>query len=165
MRTSLPSRSTASLFVVLLFLEQGLSQARQTPPPAVYKPEIAYTSNQGATYSIYVANSDGTNAVAIYSVKGVGIGETAFVPGSGTGSGQLVFIELYSIKLLTFTVTPSGVSASSIVILATEPTLIHYLSVSSVTAAGQFVLYGVGHPDNTTTIKVVSTSGGSPTAI
>ena len=93
------------------------------------------------------------------------MGETAFVPGSGSGSGQLVFIEFYSVKLLTFTVTPSGVTTSSIVTLATEPTLIHYLSVSQVTAARQYVLYGVGHPDNTTTIKVVSIAGGQPTPV
>jgi hypothetical protein len=167
MRSSLLSRflSTASLVAVLVFLEQGLSLAHQTPPPVAYKPEIAYASNQGATYSIYVGNSDGTNAVTVYSVKGVGVGEIAFVPGSGTGSGQLVFIQLYSVKLLTFTVTPSGVSTSTIVTLATEPTLIHYLSVSAVTAAGQFVLYGVGNPDNTTTIKVVSIAGGQPTTV
>jgi hypothetical protein len=167
MRTSLLSRflSTVSLVAMLLFLEQRLSHARQTPPPPVYQPEIAYTSLKGTTQSIYVANSDGTDAVAVYSVKGAGVGETAFVPGSGSGSGQLVFIEFYSVKLLTFTVTPSGVTTSSIVTLATEPTLIHYLSVSQVTAAGQFVLYGVGHPDNTTTIKVVSISGGQPTAV
>ena len=158
--------SIASLVAVPLFLEQGLAQARQTPPPPpVYKPEIAYASNQGATYSIYVANSDGTNAVAVYSVKGLPSGELAFVPGSGTGSGQLVFIQLYSVKLLTFTVTPSGVSTSNVMTLATEPTLIHYLSVSAVTSAGQFVLYGVGNPDNTTTIKVVSTAGGPPTTV
>lgn len=167
MRISLLSRflRTASLVAMLLFLEQGLSQARQTPPPPAYQPEIAYTSPKGTTQSIYVANSDGTNAVAVYSVKGGGVGEIAFVPGSGPGSGQLVFIELYSVKLLTFTVTPSGVSTSSIVTLATEPTLIHYVSVSPVTAAGQFVLYGVGHPDNTTTIKVASIAGGRPTPV
>lgn len=167
MRTSLLSRllSTASLVAMLLFLEQGLSQARQTPPPPAYQPEIAYTSSKGTTESIYVANNDGTNAVAIYSVKGGGVGEIAFVPGSGSGSGQLVFIEFYSVKLLTFTVTPSGLSTSSIVTLATEPTLIHYVSVSPVTAAGQFVLYGVGHPDNTTTIKVVSIAGGQITPV
>jgi hypothetical protein len=33
------------------------------------------------------------------------------------------------------------------------------------TAAGQFVLYGVGHPDNTTTIKAVSIAGGQPTPV
>jgi hypothetical protein len=150
---------------MLLFSGQG-SQARPTPPPPkVYQPEMAYTSRQGTTSSINVANSDGTNAVAVYSVKGISPGELAFVPGSGQGSGQLVFIEMYSIKLLTFTVSPSGVSTNSIVTLATEPTLIHYLSVSAVTSAGQFVLYGVGHPDNTTTIKVISIAGGSPTSV
>jgi len=145
---------------------QGLAQAKQTPPPPkVYQPEIAYTSNQGSTYSIYVANSDGTNAVAVYSNRGFGAGSLSFVPGSGTGSGQLVFYELYSVKLLTFTVTASGITTTSVVTLVTEPTLIHYVNVSPPSAAGQFVLYGVGHPDNTTTIKVIPTAGGLPTSV
>jgi len=168
MRTSLLCRllKTAPLVVILLFLMQGLAQAKQTPPPPkVYQPEIAYTSNQGSTYSIYVANSDGTNAVAVYSNKGFGAGSLSFVPGSGTGSGQLVFYELYSVKLLTFTVTASGITTSSVVTLVTEPTLIHYVNVSPPSAAGQFVLYGVGHPDNTTTINVISIAGGHPTSV
>ena len=165
MLTTLLTRflSTGSLVAMLLLLMPSLSQGRPTPPPPpVYKPEIAYASNKGATYSIYVANSDGTNTVAVYSEKGVGGAAPVFVPGSGSGSGQLVFMELYSVKLLTFTVTPSGVSTNSVVTLATEPHLVHYVSVSPVTAAGQFVLYGVGNPDNTTTIKVISIAGGSP---
>lgn len=168
MRTSLLCRllKTAPLAVILIFLTQGLAQAKQPPPPPkVYQPEIAYASNQGATYSIYVANADGTNAVAVYSNKGSGAGSLSFVPGSGNGSGQLAFYELYSVKLLTFTVTSSGITTSSIVTLVTEPTPIHYVNVSPPSAAGQFVLYGVGHPDNTTTIKVISIAGGQPTSI
>jgi hypothetical protein len=88
------------------------------------------------------------------------------VPGSGNGSGQLVFYELYSVKLLTFTVTASGITTSSVVTLVTEPTLIHYVNVSPPSAAGQqFVLYGVGHPDNTTTIKVIPIAGGPPISV
>jgi hypothetical protein len=83
------------------------------------------------------------------------------VPGVGNGSGQLVFVELYSVKLLTFTVTSSGITTNSVVTLATEPTLIHYANVSQPSSAGQFALYGVGHPDNTTTIKVVPLAGGT----
>ena len=168
MLTTLLTRflSTGSLVAMLLLLMPSLSQGRPTPPPPpVYKPEIAYASNKGATYSIYVANSDGTNTVAVYSEKGVGGAAPVFVPGSGSGSGQLVFMELYSVKLLTFTVTPSGVSTNSVVTLATEPHLVHYVSVSPVTAAGQFVLYGVGNPDNTTTIKVISVAGGQPISV
>src|SRR4029077_3970853 len=76
MRTSSFARfvSTASLVAMLLFLEHGPSQDRQTPPPPVYKPEITYTSPKGTTQSTYVANSDGTNAVAVYSVKSGGAG-------------------------------------------------------------------------------------------
>ena len=168
MRTSLLCGllKTAALGAIALFLLPGLAEAKQTPPPPkVYQPEIAYTSNQGATYSIYVANSDGTNAVAVYSNKGFGAGSLSFVPGSGAGSGQLVFYELYSVKLLTFTVTASGITTSSVVTLVTEPTLIHYVNVSPPSAAGQFVLYGVGHPDNTTTIKVISIAGGQVTSV
>jgi hypothetical protein len=153
---------TASPVVILLFLTQGLAYAKQPPPPPkVYQPEIAYTSNQGTTYSIYVANADGTNAVAVYSNKGFGAGSLSFVPGSGNGSGQLAFYELYSVKLLTFTVTASGITTNSVVTLATESTLIHYVDVSPPSATGQFLLYGVGHPDNTTTIKVIPLAGGT----
>jgi hypothetical protein len=168
MRTSLLCRflKTAPLLVVLLFLTHRLAQAHQTPPPPnAYQPEIAYASNKGTTYSIYVANADGTNAVAVYSNKGVGASSLSFAPGRGNGSGQLVFIELYSVKLLTFNVTASGVTTSSVVTLATEPTLVHYVNVSPATTAGQFVLYGVGHPDNTTTIKVISIAGGQPISV
>jgi len=157
---------TAPSVVILLFLTEGFTHAKQPPPPPkVYQPEIAYASNQGTTYSIYVANADGTNAVAVYSNKGFGAGSLSFVPGSGNGSGQLAFYELYSVKLLTFTVTASGITTSSVVTLATEPTLIHYVDVSPPSAAGQFVLYGVGHPDNTTTIKVISIAGGTPISV
>lgn len=168
MRTFLLCRflKTAPLAVILLSLTLGLAQAKQTPPPPTpYQPEIAYASNQGATYSIYVANADGTDAVAVYSNKGFGAGSLAFVPGTGSGSGQLVFVELYSVKLLTFSVTASGVTTTSVVTLATEQTLIHYMSVSPVIAGQQFVLYGVGHPDNTTTIKVISIAGGQPISV
>ena len=159
-------RRLPNTVVILLVLTQGLANAKPSPPPPkAYQPEIAYTSNQGTTYSIYVANADGTNAVAVYSNKGFGAGSLSFVPGSGNGSGQLVFYELYSVKLLTFTVTASGITTSSVVTLVTEPTLIHYVDVSPPSAAGQFVLYGVGHPDNTTTIKVISIAGGQPTSV
>lgn len=169
MRTSLLCRllKTMPLLVIPLFLMQGLAQAKQPPPPPkVYQPEIAYASNQGATYSIYVANADGTNAVAVYSNKGFGTGSVTFVPGSGNGSGQLVFYELYSVKLLTFTVTASGITTNSVVTLVTEPTLIHYVDVSPPSATGQqFVLYGLSQPDNMTTIKVIPIAGGQPTSV
>ena len=128
-------------------------------------PEIAFTQAQGTTQSIYVANADGTDPVGVYSLKGGGIGEVAFVPGSGSRSGQLVFIQFNTVKLLTFTVTANSVWTNSVVTLASEPTNIHYLNVSPVTSAGQFVLYGAGHPDNSTTIKVISIAGGTATSV
>lgn len=145
----------------------GLSFSSHSPPPPPVPPhpEIAFEQNQGSTYSLYVANADGTDPVAVYSNKGVGPGEIAFVPGSGPGSGQLVFIQLNTIKLLTFTVTSSGIQTNSVVTLATEPHDILYVNVSPVTSAGQFVLYGAGQPDNTTIIKVIPITGGTPTQV
>ena len=158
--------STAFLVAMLLLLGAGaLAGPPDTPSPGLsnrksptHLPKVRQSRYMSPTTTELMPSPSTPS-------KAVEWAEIAFVPGSGSGSGQLVFIEFYSVKLLTFTVTPSGLSTSSIVTLATEPTLIHYVSVSPVTAAGQFVLYGVGHPDNTTTIKVVSIAGGQITPV
>lgn len=125
-----------------------------------YNPEIAYTSNQGSAWSVYLANADGTNPVAVYSRrKGGGVGRVDFVPGSGPAGGQLVFQPtLGSISVLTYTAGTGGIKVTNIRALVTEQSLL--LTSVDVSPDGLYVLYKVGNGDNTSTLKVIPIGGG-----
>ena len=124
-----------------------------------YNPEIAYTSNQGSASSVYLANADGTNPVAVYSRRKGGVGRVDFVPGSGPTGGQLVFQPtLGSISVLAYTAGTSGIKVTNIRALVTEQSLL--LTSVDVSPDGLYVLYKVGNGDNTSTLKVIPIGGG-----
>lgn len=125
-----------------------------------YNPEIAYTANQGATYSVYLANADGSNAVAVFSQKNRGVGKVDFVPGSGPTGGQLVFGNtIGSLSVLTYTATTNGIKTTNVRVLVPEGPSVYFQDVSR---DGTFVLYGVSNGDNTSTVKVVRLDGSTP---
>ena len=128
-----------------------------------YNPKIAYTRTQGSTASVYLANADGSNPVAVYSRRSGGVGRVDFVPGSGPNGGRLVFgSTLGSISVLTYTVSASGVNTTDVTLLVPEGPMVFSIDVS---ANGEYVLYAVGRGDNTNSIKVISISGGEVTTI
>jgi hypothetical protein len=122
-----------------------------------YSPEIAYTSNQGSAWSVYLANADGTNPVAVYSRRSGSVGRVDFVPGSGPTGGQLVFQPtLGSISVLKYTASASGIKVISIIPLVTEQSLL--VSSVDVSPDGNYVLYKVANGGNTSTLKVIQIS-------
>lgn len=124
-----------------------------------YNPEIAYTSNQGSAWSVYLANADGTNPVAVYSRRSGSVGRVDFVPGSGPTGGQLVFQPtLGSISVLKYTASASGITVTSIRALVTEQSLL--ISSVDVSPDGNYVLYKVSNGDNLSTLTVIPIGGG-----
>jgi hypothetical protein len=124
-----------------------------------YNPEIAYTSNQGSAWSVYLANADGTNPVAVYSRRSGSVGKVDFVPGSGPTGGQLVFQPtLGSISVLKYTASTSGITVNSIVSLVTEQSLL--ISSVDVSPDGLYILYKVSIGDNLSTLTVIPIGGG-----
>lgn len=122
-----------------------------------YTPEIAYTSRQGSASSVYLANADGTNPVAVYSNRSGSVGRVDFVPGSGPTGGQLVFQPtLGSISVLNYTASSSGITVTSILPLVAEQSVL--VSSVDVSPDGRYVLYKVSNGDNTSTLRVLEIS-------
>ena len=129
-----------------------------------YNPEIAYTSNQGSAWSVYLANADGTNPVAVYSRRSGSVGRVDFVPGSGPTGGQIVFQPtLGSISVLKYTASSSGITVTSILPLVAEQSAL--VSSVDVSPDGRYVLYKVSNGDNTSTLKVIQISNGAVSTV
>lgn len=143
----------ATVSAALAFASATAMAGKPGGGTGTYDPAIAYTAYQGSLASIYVANADGTNAVAVYSTRRGSVGKVDFVPGSGSGGGQIVFGDgPYAISVLSYTTSTSGITTTGIRNLVTESSMIYY---SDVSPDSQYVLYGVSDGNNTDAIKVV----------
>lgn len=74
---------------------------------ANYDPRIAYTSYEGKGDTLYLANADGSFRVAVHKTN------KTVISGLDLGAGRVAFTELGVLKVLTYTVTTKGITASA----------------------------------------------------
>jgi len=127
------------------------------PPPEPYNPQILYTSGTqgGRTTTLYVANADGTDAVALYSTGNL-IGQFKFAP-----ANRIVFIEQNTLKVLSYAVSSQGVTTTNVgTLTAQQPRNTLRLDVSP---DGTELLFTEDTATaNITAVWLVSMSGGTP---
>lgn len=119
-----------------------------------YNPEIAYTQVAGKSATLYLANRDGTKAVAVYSVptKTRHLGAPDFAP----GGGRIAFVDTGSLKVLSYTVTPTGISVTDTITLDNG-----YVDSPDFSPNGNSILYTTYSQAGGSQIKMIAASSGS----
>lgn len=84
-----------------------------------YNPQIAYTKFEGGSDNIYLANADGTKPVIVYKAYKVRLDGIDIDPTSTAASGRIAFLQSGALKVLSYTVSPTGITATSPTTLAT----------------------------------------------
>ena len=117
----------SSLSALLASAAALAAKPKPPPPPPNCNPQIAYV-DQSASSGVYtVSNADGTCVSQLYSSSNKNVtGGMKFTP---TGN-QIIFTENNSIKLLTYAVTSTNVSTTSITTVSTEPLQPLYVDMS-----------------------------------
>lgn len=118
MKLHLKSAAVLGFMAAALGFATVAVSGKPPPPPLNCNPQIAYVDQSASSGVFTVSNADGTCVSRLYSSSNKNItAGMKFVP---TGN-QIVFTENNSIKLLTYTVTSTGVSTTSITTVSAEP--------------------------------------------
>jgi hypothetical protein len=159
MNTNLRTATIAAALVTALSYGTNSNAAKSPPPPPPepYNPQILYTelTQGGRTTTIYVANADGTDAVALYSTGNI-TSQVKFAP-----TNRIVFIEQNTLKVLSYAVSSQGVTTTNVATLTgQQPYNTLRLDVSP---DGTELLFteDTGTP-NQTAVWLMSISGGTP---
>jgi hypothetical protein len=158
MKTNFRAAASAAVLAIGLGHAVATFPKSSPPPPPPYNSQILYTeiSKGGSNTTIYVANADGTDAVALYTTGNITNG-VKFAP---TGN-RIVFIEQNAIKVLTYAVSSQGVTTTNVATLTNQQPY-NTLRVD-VSPDGTELLFteDTGTP-NQIAVWVMSMSGGQP---
>lgn len=98
----------------------GLLALASGADAATYDPQVAYVARSGKTSTLYLANADGTRAVAIWSAPNI-----YSLDLSPTGD-RIAFVEGTTLKSISFTGTNTGITRSAPAVLATGATSVDF---------------------------------------
>jgi hypothetical protein len=130
------------LLAVLMYAASLASWAQ------AYNPTVAYTKLSGSTHLVYVANADGSGAVAVYSTRSP-ILSIDIAP----GGGRIAFSERdKGLKVLSYAPTATGITVTSVVTL--DPTT--YLGPVDFSPDGRRILYA--HQNG---LRLIDAAGGT----
>lgn len=146
----------ASLAMGLGYATVAVSKS-PPPPPEPYNPQILYTSvtQGGRTTTIYVANADGTDAVALYTTGNI-TSQVKFAP-----PNRIVFIEQNTLKALTYAVSSQGVTTTNVTTLTAQQPY-NTLRLDCSPDGTELLFTEDTATANITAVWLVSMSGGTP---
>lgn len=135
-----------------LFIAAMLSAASLSSWAQAYSPAIAYTKSTGNTFSIYLANADGSRAVAVYTSR-TGIWAIDLAP----GGGRVAISQADGLRVLSYTASNAGITVNGISRLDSSP-----VGRIDFSPDGSKILYtNLGANE----IRVVSAAGGPSTPL
>jgi Tol biopolymer transport system component len=117
-----------------------------------YDPRIAYVQNAGNQNSIVLANQDGSRSITVFSSRKA-VGGVDFAP----GGGRVAFNELDVLKVLTYTVSNSGIAVTGITTIEAST------GFADFSPDGTKLIY-VGNTSTTPDVRVVPWIGGASTS-
>ncbi len=132
-----------------------------------YNPKIAYSKFEGSADNLYLANADGSSPVIVYRSNKVRLGGIDIAPTNAAtpAVGRIAFIQSGVLKVLSYTVSTSGISATVPTTLDSSGAPYQGAKNPDFSPDGSRILYArdtLPGPPLATEIRLIPSAGGAP---